>query len=494
MRFPVSINFKALNLFLTFACCLCVSVARLHAEEESPVTVVEDNFESYRNTAAFKKFWPEGTGVLITNAPGGGKAVKHGGARFNRHGDFKITPDESHNVVLSADFYDFATNIDRRVTLSLTNDAGDLLAIGLVGASPYVVKAVGYTAATNWIAFVRRQIPVSGWHHFQATLSMSNVTAFIDLHADGTVDKRLTIPLTKPPPIFTDVCIGGHTSGAGWHSPVLVDNVKVQMVPVGWKLPLYNPRPPLTPEPTIVASAAPLTNLTAASVTSNSPVTVSPLAAAAPTSATEARPERPNPVTLAQTPPATSTSNSALWAICAALILIVGLLGYVLFVLRRATIPISASPTTPGTAIALSRGGVSRASTDVNEDDEQWKSRAMTAEALAAKQAQILHEKVGPELVEFAKDTLVQGLYKQRTALAQTQAAAQQALIDLEKRLADLDLPARDRLHAYEKRIAELEKDLETRNDEMRELTRATLLLMRKKMQEEREGSGPKLN
>jgi hypothetical protein len=120
---------------------------------------------------------------------------------------------------------------------------------------------------------------------------------------------------------------------------------------------------------------------------------------------------------------------------------------------------------------------------------DAWRQRALAAEALAAKQNQILDEKVGPELREFAKEALVQGLYHQRNVLMETQLRAQQALAELESRLSGLHLPVHERIRAYEKRIAELEKELETRGEEMRELTRATLLLVKQKLEQEREGS-----
>ncbi len=122
-----------------------------------------------------------------------------------------------------------------------------------------------------------------------------------------------------------------------------------------------------------------------------------------------------------------------------------------------------------------------------------WRQRALAAEALAAKQNQILDEKVGPELREFAKEALVQGLYHQRNALMETQARAQQALAELESRLAELHLPVHERIVAYEKRIAELEKELETRGEEMRELTKATLLLVKQKLEQERESSASRI-
>jgi hypothetical protein len=123
-----------------------------------------------------------------------------------------------------------------------------------------------------------------------------------------------------------------------------------------------------------------------------------------------------------------------------------------------------------------------------------WRARALQAEAIAAKQARILEEKVGPQLVDFAKQALVQGLYTQRNALLETQRKAEEALTELESRLADLELPRPQRIEAYEKRIAELEKELETRGEEMRELTRATLLLVREKLEEERSRSSGRFN
>jgi tetrahydromethanopterin S-methyltransferase subunit G len=113
----------------------------------------------------------------------------------------------------------------------------------------------------------------------------------------------------------------------------------------------------------------------------------------------------------------------------------------------------------------------------------------MAAEVVAAQQAQLLGEKVGPELTEFAKQALVQGLYTQRNSLLETQRRAQAVLQDLEDRLSELHLPLQERIQAYEKRITELEKELENRSGEVRELTRATLLLVRQKLEKERERS-----
>ena len=99
-----------------------------------------------------------------------------------------------------------------------------------------------------------------------------------------------------------------------------------------------------------------------------------------------------------------------------------------------------------------------------------------------------IKERAIAELTDFAKQSLVQGLYSQRAALLEAQQKAQQELAELESRLVALHLP--DRIRAYEKRIAELETQLDTRSDELRELTHATLLVLRHKLEEERQSEG----
>lgn len=120
---------------------------------------------------------------------------------------------------------------------------------------------------------------------------------------------------------------------------------------------------------------------------------------------------------------------------------------------------------------------------------EDWKQRALAAEAMVGKQGEILREKMIPELTEFAKQSLVQGLYAQRNLLIETQLKAQEALAELEWRLKTVQAPLQDRIRAYEKRIAELEKEVETQSEEMRELTRATLALVRQKLEDERQNA-----
>lgn len=153
------------------------------------------------------------------------------------------------------------------------------------------------------------------------------------------------------------------------------------------------------------------------------------------------------------------------WWIAGALTLIVALLVWLALMLKRshansAALAVAPSPVPAALPAAKPASVEAAASPDMKE------------RALA-------------ELTEFAKQSLVQGLYSQRNALLETQQKAHRELAELEARLGALKLP--DRILAYEKRIFELERELEVRTGEVRELTSTTLSLLRRKVEEERE-------
>lgn len=137
--------------------------------------------------------------------------------------------------------------------------------------------------------------------------------------------------------------------------------------------------------------------------------------------------------------------------------------------------------------LALAQTGVAAVPTMIHDDLSvvEWQHRALIAEAQANNQAMLLREKLMPELTEFVKQSLVQGLTAQRDALLAMQQQALQSLLEMETRLANLHAPLQERIRAYETRIAELEKEISQQGAEMRELTRTILQLMRKKLEDE---------
>ncbi len=88
------------------------------------------------------------------------------------------------------------------------------------------------------------------------------------------------------------------------------------------------------------------------------------------------------------------------------------------------------------------------------------------------------------ELKDFAKESLVQGLYSQRTVLLEAQKQAAQEVVKLEMSLMSMRLP--ERIQGYEQRIAELENQLASREGELREMTLTTLQVLRQKVAEEK--------
>jgi hypothetical protein len=154
------------------------------------------------------------------------------------------------------------------------------------------------------------------------------------------------------------------------------------------------------------------------------------------------------------------STNAATWWIAAALSALVALLAWLVLMLRRSGLGAPKLLLPASTPAALPPASGTAVQPDVKE------------RALA-------------ELTDFAKQSLVQGLYSQRAALLETHQKAQQELAELEARVVALRLP--ERIQAYEKRIAELEGELASRSDELRELTLATLQVLREKLEEEKQ-------
>jgi len=409
------------------AAVLVFLVGLLATAEESRL-ILEDDFERYTNTAALQAVWPQGTGVLELHCPGGGQAARHEGGDANRRGGFSVFPSLAHNVVLTADLFDFGTNANRHMTVSLHHRKGAWLEMGVVsdGGTYGVCTIRPASDAANWKAFNPAQRPVYGWHRFQAVISLSNTVVTLDLDANGKVD--WTVTLAGPPPAepLTEVRFGGLPNGIAPGGFVLVDNIRLELVPA---------------PPVLIAQSAGSTETTSErSVAANTPAPRGGVTQPAVVAAGDAG------------------SSAALWWIMGALALIISLLAWLVLALRRGGLR-------PSAALVPATGN----------------SPPLT------------HEKALAELTEFAKQSLVQGLYEQRNALLETQKQAQQALIEMEQRLAALHLPQQERIRAYERRIAELEKELETRGEEVRELTQATLLLVRRRLEEER-GPGLRRN
>ena len=135
-------------------------------------------------------------------------------------------------------------------------------------------------------------------------------------------------------------------------------------------------------------------------------------------------------------------------------------------------------PHAPSPSLALAPVGAAA--------EAAWKSRALAAEARADKAAALLKARLMPQLARWMMSELVQRLIHQRAGLLTSQQRAEQEVADLEKRLEQLHAPLEDRLKAYERRIADLERELAAKGEENRELLKAKIDTARRKLASER--------
>jgi hypothetical protein len=173
----------------------------------------------------------------------------------------------------------------------------------------------------------------------------------------------------------------------------------------------------------------------------------------------------------------TETASFAIWCMAGALVFIALLLGCLLLMMRRGGAGRAQAQLPAVMAIPRLGDGTG---------DPLASAAARAVQSLSPVEVQSLRDRLAVDLAEFAKQSLVQGLYAQRGKLMETQQVAQAELAQLEARLTALHLPLQERIRAYECRISDLEKQLETRDEELRNMIQATLELVRKRMESEK--------
>lgn len=137
--------------------------------------------------------------------------------------------------------------------------------------------------------------------------------------------------------------------------------------------------------------------------------------------------------------------------------------------------------------LARRRQTVSLLPVPVSGDVEQWQQRALIAEQRSENLRSAARAGLFAHLSQWLSRALTQRLLSQRQLLLDTQSTAAAEMAELEARLAKVQAPLQVRLQAYEYRIAELEKELDARNAENRELLKAKIEVLRKQLEAQRE-------
>jgi hypothetical protein len=119
--------------------------------------------------------------------------------------------------------------------------------------------------------------------------------------------------------------------------------------------------------------------------------------------------------------------------------------------------------------------------------EASWRQRALIAEQQAAKAQAVVRAGLMSQLAHWMSDKLTQKLVTQRAQLLDSHQKAAIEMAELEARLEKVQAPLQERLQAYERRIADLEKELTVKGEENRELIKAKIQIIRKQLEIERE-------
>ena len=117
---------------------------------------------------------------------------------------------------------------------------------------------------------------------------------------------------------------------------------------------------------------------------------------------------------------------------------------------------------------------------------QDWRRRAIAAEHRAEKAHKVIREGLVAQLAHWMSDKLVQKLLWQRSHLIETQQKAAGEMDRLGQRLDTIHSRMHDRLAVYERRIVELEKELDTKDEINRELIQSEIHRIRRQMEVER--------
>lgn len=118
---------------------------------------------------------------------------------------------------------------------------------------------------------------------------------------------------------------------------------------------------------------------------------------------------------------------------------------------------------------------------------EAWRRRAMDAERRLERLKAVFRLALATHGANGWLRRWVSGLLAERAQVWATQEQAERELVELERRFAEACTPLEERLLAYERRIAELERQLTVQGNENRALLQATIMTTRKRLETARE-------
>lgn len=237
---------KLRNLFASLA--LVVGLALSSAQA---ALIVNENFDSYADSAAMKAVWG-GAGNLgtldtsLSYSPSNSAFHPGGVVNVYQPGIGTVTPTATHDVRLRAQIYDNALVANDRVTVGLRTGAAPLFEMGRYNdwaplpATPvhtYGIRGLslgnGITPSPGWKPFLIGGNPIpatAGWHTYAAIFSIvDGLTVTLDLNSNGTIDSTLHFAGdgTSAFGNFTDLRFGGPSNLASAGGGANFDNIRL---------------------------------------------------------------------------------------------------------------------------------------------------------------------------------------------------------------------------------------------------------------------------
>jgi hypothetical protein len=232
---------------------ICASLFLLVAASLTPVhatILVNENFDSYANTAAMTAVWGGGgLGTLDTTLSySPSNSALHPGGTVNTYlpGFGGATPSATQDLVLSAKIYDDAVAGNDRISVGLRTGAAPLFEMGrynafntpATGVHVYGIRGLslgnGITSPA-WTAFTNAGAPISstkGWHTYVATFSITDgLSVTLDLGSDGTIDSTLHFAGNGTSAFgnFTDLRFGGPSNNSSTGGGANFDDIRLEL-------------------------------------------------------------------------------------------------------------------------------------------------------------------------------------------------------------------------------------------------------------------------
>jgi hypothetical protein len=116
----------------------------------------------------------------------------------------------------------------------------------------------------------------------------------------------------------------------------------------------------------------------------------------------------------------------------------------------------------------------------ISSDTSLWRQRAMAAESRAERATAVVRAGLTPHLARMMKNQLVWTLMAQHSRVACAQDAGAVMVAELEQRLEQIQSEFESRVETYERRIAALQRELESKSQLNKELLGATIDMAKK--------------